>query len=179
MLDFVPVALFLLFFISFWFLKRWSVQMKMAQNLRNCFFGVVHELVEDHDVPDVLLDDLQFLAEDIVKPNFIYYLSGVALSGKLRHASKEGLHDAHRRQELLNNCVPEAKRLYFSAVVSFLIATTYNSFLPGSLVRRVILYGYDEDSTRGACARAHNVPEVSEKMMSALLMRENRQACSA
>ena len=179
MLDFVPVALLLLFFISFWFLKKRSVQMKKAQKLRGCFFGFVHELVEDHDVPDVLLDDLQFLATDIVKPNFIYYLFGVALSGKLRHASKEGLSDTYKRQELLDRCDLEVKKLYFSAVASFLIATTYNSFFLGSLVRRVILYNYNADSTRGAGARTHKVPEVPEEMMSAVLVRENRQACSA
>ena len=179
MLDFVPVALLLLFFISFWFLRKRSVHMERAQELRGYFFGFVHELVEDHDVPDVLLGDLRFLAEDIMKPEFIRYLFKVALFGKLRHASKEGLSDAHKRQELLDNCDPEVKKLYFSAVASFLIATTYNSFFLGSFVRRVILYNYNADSTRGEGTRTHKVPEVPEEMMSAVLVRENRQTCSA
>jgi hypothetical protein len=115
------------------------IQIQRRQAFRDAFFADAMTLVEDERTPPLVVEVTEFLAETIANKHLTWLTLWRLITGDInrRYDSERG----HVKQlEGVLEIPPDLQHVWKHLTRAFVLAITFNTFLIGSLVRRLFLW---------------------------------------
>lgn len=146
--------------LAAWYFKSMERQAQYAKRATENFFKHANAVVEDVATPDIVLDMIDTMTNTLrdksaPKRYCLHLLTGKARkSYKLKKPLMDKLHAA------LDEMPTDIRQHFFAAVAFSLFATSFQSLFYGTILRRFIMFDFDNDSR----ARKIEEPQAPEHL---------------